>query len=560
MLQEIKTLQQQRQTWESILELMPDPVLLIDEQGRIIALNRLFLNLAQYERDELYGDLLENYFENSGQLLAIEMNFIKSLQNSSTPSQHHNIEFTLKRKQGADVPVLVSISLCSDHPQLSDGYLVTMKDIQQLRGDQSRLADEKQRYESLFNNISDAVYLAPLSDEGVHGNFVEVNDVACRRLGYSRNELLSMNARSINPNANLEKVKAFGKRIRREKQVQFDAIHKAKDGTHIPVDVTASLVNISGQEFVLSVVRDLREIKQKEKAEERFGRLLDHSWDEIFIFEADSLKIVQVNDGALDNLGYNTSEILDKTYEQLLVDMDADRLLDELRPLTEGKGSVVIFEALHQRKDGSQYPVEIRVQMSHSEVPAVFLVNAHDITERKKSEERLHFLANYDSLTGLPNRSLMMDRISQAIENAKRTQATCALIFMDLDGFKEVNDTLGHDAGDSLLKVIAIRLREGLRKSDTIARLGGDEFTVLLCNLTSSRDVERVAQKIIDETSKPVTLNGQQVQVTTSLGVTIFPTENDDVSTLLRKSDSAMYIAKKTGKNKWCLYNETRSS
>jgi diguanylate cyclase (GGDEF)-like protein len=154
----------------------------------------------------------------------------------------------------------------------------------------------------------------------------------------------------------------------------------------------------------------------------------------------------------------------------------------------------------------------------------------------------------------------MMDRIGQAIENSKRTQATCALIFMDLDGFKEVNDTLGHDAGDNLLKVIAIRLQECLRKSDTIARLGGDEFTVLLCNLTSSRDVERVAEKIIEVTSKPVILNGQQIQVTSSLGVTIFPTANDDVSTLLRKSDSAMYIAKKTGKNKWCMYSEAVST
>ena len=451
---------------------------------------------------------------------------------------------------------MLSLNACLNHPTLRTGYLVNIREIQSLREAQERLKEEKQRFESLFNSISDAVFLAPLNKEGVHGNFVEVNDVACRRLGYSRLELLKMNARSLNPNANLEKIKAFGKRIRREKEVRFEAIHVAKDGTQIPVGVTASLVNIANQEYVLSVVRDLREQQQRQKAEERFGRLLDHSWDEIFIFEAESLKIVQVNEGAMDNLRYNEAEILVTPYHQLLSGMDRNELERILNPLREGRESVVIFEAMHRRKDGSTYPVEVRVQMSHSEVPAVFMVNAHDITERKKTEERLHFLANYDSLTGLPNRSLAMDRLSQSLENAKRVNVTGALFFMDLDGFKAVNDTLGHDIGDQLLKAVAIRLQKALRKSDTISRLGGDEFVILAQNLNSTRNVGNVAEKIVHRIAEPIILNGQHVQISASLGVAMFPTENDDVNSLLRKADTAMYQAKKTGKNKWCLYQE----
>jgi diguanylate cyclase (GGDEF)-like protein/PAS domain S-box-containing protein len=555
-LQEYSQIQRERRAWEEILDLMPEPAVLIDEKGRIFALNLRFQTLCDQASEGLYD-------ANLGDLLTPDQHSLTNMQGLFTRMLEGNTgesnimsEFSLRLGQGRQIPVLLSLNACSGHPTLRDGYLVTIREIQTLREAQERLEEEKQRFESLFNSISDAVFLAPLNKEGVHGNFVEVNDVACRRLGYSRLELLKLNARSLNPNANLEKIKAFGKRIRREKEVQFEAIHVAKDGTQIPVGVTARLVNIANQEYVLSVVRDLREQQQRRKAEERFGRLLEHSWDEIFIFEADSLTIVQVNEGAMDNLRYNEAEILVTPYYQLLSDSSRDELEQILSPLREGDESVVIFEAVHRRKDGSTYPVEVRAQMSHSEVPAVFMVNAHDITERKKTEERLHFLANYDSLTGLPNRSLMMDRLSQCLENAKRVNVTCALIFMDLDGFKEVNDSLGHDAGDKLLKVVASRLQKSLRSSDTIARLGGDEFIILVQNLKSAHDIGHVAEKIIHKVAEPIALNAQHVQVTTSLGVTMFPTNNDDINSLLRKSDSAMYMAKKSGKNKWCIYQE----
>ena len=559
MLQDLTQLNRDRRAWEEILDLMPEPAVLIDDKGRIIALNQRFQTLCEQAREGLYDTNLGDLLTPDQHSLINKQGLFSRMIAGHTGDSNIITEFSLTLGQGRQIPVLLSLNACLNHPTLRTGYLVNIREIQSLREAQERLKEEKQRFESLFNSISDAVFLAPLNKEGVHGNFVEVNDVACRRLGYSRLELLKMNARSLNPNANLEKIKAFGKRIRREKEVRFEAIHVAKDGTQIPVGVTASLVNIANQEYVLSVVRDLREQQQRQKAEERFGRLLDHSWDEIFIFEAESLKIVQVNEGAMDNLRYNEAEILVTPYHQLLSGMDRNELERILNPLREGRESVVIFEAMHRRKDGSTYPVEVRVQMSHSEVPAVFMVNAHDITERKKTEERLHFLANYDSLTGLPNRSLAMDRLSQSLENAKRVNATGALFFMDLDGFKAVNDTLGHDIGDQLLKAVAIRLQKALRKSDTISRLGGDEFVILAQNLNSTRNVGNVAEKIVHRIAEPIILNGQHVQISASLGVAMFPTENDDVNSLLRKADTAMYQAKKTGKNKWCLYQEERT-
>lgn len=172
-----------------------------------------------------------------------------------------------------------------------------------------------------------------------------------------------------------------------------------------------------------------------------------------------------------------------------------------------------------------------------------------DITERKLSEDKLSRLANFDTLTGLPNRYLFKDRLAQAMLKAERSGQRIALLFVDLDHFKNVNDTLGHDAGDELLKVIAERIRECVRSADTVARLGGDEFTVILENLASPRDAGVVAQHVIDAVSAAVRLGAHEVCVTPSIGVTLFPDDGRELETLIRQADTAMYRAKEQGRN-----------
>jgi diguanylate cyclase (GGDEF)-like protein/PAS domain S-box-containing protein len=462
----------------------------------------------------------------------------------------------VKHKDHSLTPALLSISSMDsvDSPQ-ETLYLGLMKDIRQLKQSESKLHREKKLFEILFNNISEAVFLAPITSDGIHGNFVEVNDVACRRLGYSKQELLNMNARTINPAANLGRVKAFGKHIRREENTIFEAIHVAKDGTQIPVEVVAKVIDIDGQEYVLSVVRDLRENKRLQQSEARFGRLIDHSWEEIYIFDSETLKFLQVNQGALNNLGYSTKEIQQLTVTEIKPEISEADFRKLTKPLFDGSRSRIIFETMHQRRDGSVYPVEIRLQLSHSEVPPVFLANVQDITERKKAESHLQFLANYDSLTGLPNRSLFLDRLSMAMENSKRTNTLTALIYLDMDEFKSINDTLGHLAGDELLRQVAKRLQSCARKSDTVARLGGDEFTMIVSNLRNTAGLEKVIHKIIHSINVPFKISGQDLIVSTSLGVTIYPFgDKDDVYTLVKQADSAMYQAKRKGKNTFEYY------
>jgi diguanylate cyclase (GGDEF)-like protein len=174
-----------------------------------------------------------------------------------------------------------------------------------------------------------------------------------------------------------------------------------------------------------------------------------------------------------------------------------------------------------------------------------------DVTDRRRDEERLSYLANYDVLTGLPNRYLFQDRLSHAMRQADRMRCKVGLLFLDLDRFKTINDTLGHAFGDDLLNQVAQRLRNAVREVDTVARLGGDEFTVTLESLASEADASAVAEKIIAAMASPFRLGAHEVFVTTSIGVTLYPDDATAVSALLKNADTAMYRAKEEGRNNY---------
>ncbi len=206
------------------------------------------------------------------------------------------------------------------------------------------------------------------------------------------------------------------------------------------------------------------------------------------------------------------------------------------------------------RKDRTVFPLELTVNEIRLDHRRLFVGIVRDITERKQTEEKLIYLAQYDSLTGLPNRSLFMDRLSSAARRAGRNQTGLGVMFLDLDGFKEVNDTLGHHSGDDLLKQFAKRLSAVVRKTDTVSRLAGDEFTILLEELVAPQlDTQAVAEKIIAAMQPPFLLGDQSVKVTASIGLAIYIAGEFNLEELLRRADDAMYRAKNSGKNRWCF-------
>ncbi len=303
-----------------------------------------------------------------------------------------------------------------------------------------------------------------------------------------------------------------------------------------------------------------REHKQATELSSRLGRLLDKSANEIYIFDAGSLRFTHVNKGGRDNLGYSAGELAKMTAVDLKPEISETDFMALLEPLHNGETDQVHFETVHQRKDGSCYPVEVLLQYSPAEDPPVYVAMILDITEKKKTDDTLNYLAYYDSLTDLPNRSLFVDRLEQAMKIADRNEQLAAVLFVDLDQFKNVNDSLGHDAGDSLLKDAAERLSNCMRASDTVARWGGDEFCLLLQNVNQIDNVNVVAEKIIASFAEPFYIESKKLFITASVGIILYPLDNNDIKSLLKNADTAMYHAKEKGRNNYQFYNHEMSA
>ena len=310
----------------------------------------------------------------------------------------------------------------------------------------------------------------------------------------------------------------------------------------------------------VSTGKDITARVMAEEENRHIQRFLDSVVDNLphmlFVKDAKDLRFVRINKAGEDLLGYSRDELSGKSDYDFFPKEEADFFTARDREvLASGKQLDIPEEPIHTRTKGVRILHTKKLPiLDASNQPLYLLGISEDITERKQAEERLSYLAYYDVLTGLPNRTLLLERLRQAMVDAERVNRLVVVMFLDLDRFKVINDTLGHHVGDALLKGVAGRLQACVRPGDTISRLGGDEFTVVLANVANIDDVTRVVHKLNDSLALPFHAEGRDLFTTTSIGVTIFPFDVRDAEGLLKNADAAMYHAKDQGRNNFKFF------
>jgi diguanylate cyclase (GGDEF)-like protein/PAS domain S-box-containing protein len=435
-------------------------------------------------------------------------------------------------------------------------YIGTTLDITERKEAEEKIRASEKELGAILNSLQDVYYRVDLE-----GSLIRLSPSVQKLLGYTPKQLLGKKLADlyVDPQGREKFLRELAKQGGAVENYQSQLQHK--DGSPVWVSTNAHYIrDKQGNPIGLEgTTRDIGQLKAAEDLSSRFGRILDNSSNEIYIFDTETLYFTQVNRGARQNLGYSMREMEQLTPVDLKPDHTRESFSELVQPLCRGEKKQIVFQTRHQRKDGSLYPVEVRLQLSQEETPPVYVAIIQDISERMQNEKQLQYLAHHDALTSLPNRILFADRLDQSLARARWHERAVALLFLDLDRFKVINDTLGHDVGDRALKALSERLNACVREGDTVARLGGDEFAIVLEDIASADDVAPTARKILDDLSQPFQLDKHEFILTTSIGISLFPIDGENTQTLLKHADIAMYRAKDEGRNTYQFYSADMS-
>jgi len=307
---------------------------------------------------------------------------------------------------------------------------------------------------------------------------------------------------------------------------------------------------------VVGTLQDITEQRLAEIEMRKLSTAVEQTADGIMITDCRGV-IEYVNPAITTMTGYAKEELIGQSTRILKSGKQSQAFYQRLWKTIQ-RGEVFAEVIINQRKDGGYYYEEKTITPQKNAQGDIinYISSGKDITERMKAQERLHHIAHHDALTGLPNRVLFQDRLSQAISRARWRERKVAVLFLDMDRFKVINDSLGHHVGDALLEEMALRLSDCVREGDTVARLGGDEFAIIFNDIASAVDIPRLANKILNSLAAPFEQQDRELFVTSSIGISLFPDDGDNGQTLLKKSDAAMYKAKRQGKNTFQFYSE----
>ena len=385
--------------------------------------------------------------------------------------------------------------------------------------------------------------------------------------GYKSGEVVGKNINILMPEPFRSQHNGFLKRLIDVNNQNYPGLEREvpalrKDGSIFPMYASIARMRFGNEYYYIGVLRDITEEKRAEEAlrqsEERLEMALDAAREGIWDLDVVSGNIYfSPQWGEL--LEYNQEDIPMhiEEWKALIHPTDKKRVLQAMNDHVRGR--MPFYEAEYRIRSHAGTWVWVLghgriTRRDENNKPLHVTGTTQNIMERKQAEEEIRKLAHFDKITGLPNRTLFFDRLAHAVAQAKRYRSKLALLFLDLDGFKNANDSFGHDIGDKLLQEVAQRLRHNTRKSDTVARMGGDEFIVILGKIAAAEDAAIVAQKIVRSLSVPMDIEGNTCRIGCSIGISIYPDDGEEQESLIKQADHAMYLAKNHGGNAYRFF------
>ncbi|MFA7530690.1 MAG: EAL domain-containing protein [Castellaniella sp.] len=426
--------------------------------------------------------------------------------------------------------------------------------LQGLQAERRSLEEVNALFEALANNTLTAIYTLD-----TRFNISYASPMLCRLTGYSADELKQdfPLSRLFTPEEVTRARRTIMRRMRRHGyQVRYESRLVRKDGSGIDVEIFAATTRMKGRIIIIGIVLDISERREAEASARRAALVYRHT-SEAMVITSPTAIIRDINPAFTAITGYARHEVLGRKMNMLSSgrhDHDFYEILwEHLHRKGQWHGDIH-----NRRKNGEEYIQHLRINASYNPDASVnsYIGLFSDVTKQRRQEATIWHQAHFDHLTGLPNRKMFNDALQHRLNQSGSTGNAFALLFLDLDLFKHINDTYGHDKGDALLKLVARRLQSCTREGDTIARMGGDEFTVIFHDPGDVENMAIICQKVLNSIARPYRVGEERLRVTVSIGVSLFPDHGTDAETLLKHADIAMYAAKNKGRNQYHIFSD----